>query len=360
MLVLALAAIVSWALSVIIHEACHILTALLLGWRGRVSLSFNHGLDSPVAASCALPGLGSQPRTEILVRHAGWVGSTLVALGITFGLGWSAVVALPFWWTAAGAVASDALGIVVLPTSGSGFACGNFGVILLRATARTTVFATLRKMLRITMVRGAQSAGLVTYEPTGSRGKGRVGRRCRVVNGKRTDLSELLLSKVEREVRGGGVRGVYPQPGEAWRLFQGHTRFATSSICNLVGCHPHQWMPAQEQTAWRRAHGREATVNGHTMHWVSERANVEGYITHNGDLDFFAWHGTTYAVHANCNANCNRGANDRSAEDQCSRPSVGTLWVMCRRCSVGCSAGRCLLTSTRPRWRGSSISCVLR
>ena len=91
MLMLALAAIASWALSVIIHEACHILTALLLGWRGRISLSFNHGLDSPVAASCALPGLGSHPRTEILVRHAGWVGSTLVALGITFVLGWSAV-----------------------------------------------------------------------------------------------------------------------------------------------------------------------------------------------------------------------------------------------------------------------------
>jgi hypothetical protein len=72
--------------------------------------------------------------------------------------------------------------------------------------------------------------------------------------------------------------------GRAARLFQGHTRFATSSICNLAGCHPHQWLPRSMQKAWR------LTSDGT---FVSEQRNVESFITHNGDLDFFVVHGTT-------------------------------------------------------------------
>ena len=41
-------------------------------------------------------------------------------------------------------------------------------------------------------MRGAQSAGLVTYN---AKARGHVGSRHRVVNGKRTTLSDLLLSK---------------------------------------------------------------------------------------------------------------------------------------------------------------------
>ena len=101
-------------------------------------------------------------------------------------------------------------------------------------------------------------------------------RRRRVLNGKRTDLSKLLIAKVERALRSHSL----PQ------LFQGHTRFATSSICNLSGCHPHQWLPRRRETVWRWCDGK----------FVGEQRIVECYITHNGDLDFFQINGITYPL----------------------------------------------------------------
>ena len=152
--------------------------------------------------------------------------------------------------------------------------CGNFGLLLLLPLARKDALRLLRQMLRITMVRGAQSAGIVTYEQmNGSEVGDAIGLRCRVVNGKRTDLSNLLLKKLARSLYG-GTDGLFAGPGMSPRLFQGHTRFATSSICNLAGCHPHQWVARCLQMAWR------LTANG----YVSERRHVESFITHNGDL----------------------------------------------------------------------------
>lgn len=84
---------------------------------------------------------------------------------------------------------------------------------------------------------------------------------------------------------------MYPeQPGESWTLFQGHTRFATSSICNLGGCHPHQWLPCSVQMTWRRSSPEGAAP------FIGEFRNVESYITHNGDLDFFEIHGCLYSL----------------------------------------------------------------
>ena len=66
--------------------------------------------------------------------------------------------------------------------------CGNFGLLLLTpALERKAILRLLRHMLKLTMVRGAQSAGLVTYDDNDK------GHRSRVVNRKRSDLSELLL-----------------------------------------------------------------------------------------------------------------------------------------------------------------------
>ena len=110
----------------------------------------------------------------------------------------------------------------------------------------------LRKMLEVTMTRGAQSAGLVTYRQDGGDAQGC---RARTVSGKRTDLARLVLSKFSRVIErrrpllGAGLIAA-PQ------LFQGHTRFATSSIAALPGCHPHQWTPASAQTVWLKAGGR--------------------------------------------------------------------------------------------------------
>ena len=44
------------------------------------------------------------------------------------------------------------------------FLCGNFGLILLSQASARKVDRLLRRMLEITMMRGAQSAGLVTYQ----------------------------------------------------------------------------------------------------------------------------------------------------------------------------------------------------
>ena len=108
---------------------------------------------------------------------------------------------------------------------------------------------------------------------------GGIGQRVRVVNGKRTDLSELLISKCKRA-------GAFDEvvPGQ---LFQGHTRFATSSIANMLGCHPHTWSPPKQVISWR------CNQDG-----VYEKSSVshECFITHNGDLDFYEWHGTVYPL----------------------------------------------------------------
>ena len=163
--------------------------------------------------------------------------------------------------------------------------CGNCGLLLLdmAATGRISPLAT---MLRVTMARGAQSAGLVTYDKHG------VGTRKRVVNGKRTDLCDLLMSKFAAQ-----LQKRLSQP----TIFQGHTRFATTSIAQLPGCHPHQWTPPRTEKVWRY----DPTT---TVGFFASRRNVEAFITHNGDLDFFELHGalppsppTTLCGRGSCN-----------------------------------------------------------
>lgn len=47
------------------------------------------------------------------------------------------------------------------------FYCGNFGCLLLDTAAASKVYPLLRKMAQITSMRGAQSAGIVTYTKRG-------------------------------------------------------------------------------------------------------------------------------------------------------------------------------------------------
>ena len=47
------------------------------------------------------------------------------------------------------------------------FYCGNFGCLLLNTAAASKVYPLLRKMVQITSMRGAQSAGIVTYSKQG-------------------------------------------------------------------------------------------------------------------------------------------------------------------------------------------------
>ena len=174
--------------------------------------------------------------------------------------------------------------------------CGNFGIIFLDPRFRDKVLPLLREMIRITMMRGAQSAGIATYLRTASAANtrerlgflSRLGVRSRVVNGKRTDLSALVMRRLAWDLRRAAAFHGVGDAIEAPQVFQGHTRFATTSISNLDGCHPHQWTPPSTRMAWGYDSGSGA--------FVGRRVNAEGFITHNGDLDFFAVHGVTYPL----------------------------------------------------------------
>jgi len=270
--------LVARALTITAHEVSHFATARFLGWHdSSISLPFL-SLGHP---QTKVPGLNPARAQASIVRHAGWCFSLALALFVCTTC--SSPTAFAATLTALDALSSDFFGAhpdgyATAAPSGSVFFCGNFGVLLLNGLKGAKVLELLRQMLRVTMVRGAQSAGLVTYKP---RNGSSVGVRSRVVNGKRTDLSHLLLRKFKSALGGSAVNSTNTSP----QLFQGHTRFATSSICNLSGCHPHQWTPPQRLMHWQwgKAEAR----------YVGAVRNVEGYITHNGDLDFFSVNGST-------------------------------------------------------------------
>ena len=253
-------------LSLWLHEMSHALVALSLGHR---ELSVEMKSSTP---SVTVEGPISR-KHSVIIRHAGWISSLLLACAWTLGVllptvavdevevsssqgsslggggssgsegdgaaggrsgvyALAAITAAVFTYTACEAMLSDLFSSS--SQSLSRFFCGNFGLLLLDQASAGKVDYYLRRMLRVTMMRGAQSAGLVTYQK--NRRPGRIdtrGVRHRVVNGKRTDLSEKLLDKARSITR--------PKAINAPQIFQGHTRFATSSIANLSGTHPHQW-----------------------------------------------------------------------------------------------------------------------
>ena len=155
--------------------------------------------------------------------------------------------------------------------------CGNFGIVLLNAAWCSQngerAYDLLEKMVNVTMMRGAQSGGIVTFEEEKGEGNMR-GVRSRVVNMKRTDLSKLLRSKTERESKG---KMKLAEKKAQTRIFCGHTRFATTSKATFDGTHPHQWSPKQDLLVY----GLKQTKSGST------RVSVENFITHNGDFDAF-------------------------------------------------------------------------
>lgn len=273
--------------AVALHELTHGAVAIAYGLRPTVHL----GLGPFSAACTTVPGAGARGCAAVsAIRHGGWLFSValpLVATRLWLIAGSMSVAALAaLWLTALDAVCSDALGWTPRGRRPPGaalhaaeaFYCGNFGLLLLDAAHSDKAREIVNKMIRVTMMRGAQSAGIVTYKPL-SKGKVLV-KRYRVVNAKRTDLCNRLMHKCEREF-------------SAWRisapqLFQGHTRFATSSISSLEGCHPHQWTPARPCLHWRHVASADR--------WVAEEASVVNFITHNGDLDFYELHGVSYPL----------------------------------------------------------------
>mmetsp|Transcript_5059 Transcript_5059/g.10661 ORF Transcript_5059/g.10661 Transcript_5059/m.10661 type:complete len:1565 (-) Transcript_5059:323-5017(-) len=192
--------------------------------------------------------------------------------------------------------------------------CGNFGILLLNSSwlsvdGGKTALDVLEKMVSVTMMRGAQSGGVVTFEPTHYNYKQDhnsscpsppplKGVRSRVVNAKRTDLSQRIRRKIVRDNGTPSLFGAHPRlkgsnhplyadndnNARLVRGFFGHTRFATTSKASFDGTHPHQWSPRRNHTVFSSRDASPALLG------------VENFITHNGDFEFFQINSKYYDV----------------------------------------------------------------
>lgn len=258
-----------------LHEVSHSLVALLAGQSGGILDDgiCNYLFRTILLRQCNLPSLDMH---GAYVRHAGWLTSVLLVFCTT-----QKTARLAALLVALEAISTDLLQLVPIASQNIMF-CGNFGIILLHqawsTTGGTTALDILEKMVQVTMMRGAQSGGVITFQPNG-RGSLK-GIRSRVVNKKRTDLSKEVRKKIQRDVsfRHGSVP-----------FLAGHTRFATSSKSTLDGTHPQQWTPPSV----RRVYDFNVPHTG-THEYVPRQVLVENYITHNGDFDFYNLNGTTY------------------------------------------------------------------
>lgn len=238
--------------------------------------------------------ISTQRRVDI-IHHVGWITSLSLAICVSWTFHRKTLnssipaksIQLAAWLTAIEALTTDlcglgGMGFMLPPMTGSAsayvFHCGNFGILLLHHmwlqdnAGRKAALDCLEHMIQITMMRGAQSGGVVTFQPTS---KGMTGKRVRLVNKKRTDLSKELRKRVS--VPSNLSPGTIP-------FLQGHTRFATSSLSTLEGAHPHQWTPPVVHRVY--------DVQTKTF---SDRY-VENYVTHNGDFDFYILNGKTYDI----------------------------------------------------------------
>ena len=277
-----------------------------------------------------------------IIRHAGWVASLLIAFVVeqrfqkkgiqkntrTPPLRWAV------WVTTLEAVWTDLLQLPTLPallftsdeTSAAAdayfFCCGNFGMILLHHAwwtydnECTTALSVLEKLVQVTMMRGAQSGGVVCFHPKKNYHKnckhetrasmaGDVrfpalqGIRSRIVNHKRTDLSVLLRSKVSHDNHMLRLhRPTQPLlfPKDFVPVFSGHTRFATSSKASLQDTHPLRWTPASPRRVYNlnQMKLQEQQQVHVTCTWEPQSVLMENFITHNGDFDFYRINGHAY------------------------------------------------------------------
>jgi hypothetical protein len=353
-----------------LHECAHLLTAVVLGLldvdvnaNANANAFWDDGVWTVLARTLLLrqcvipvPATGTAGGDHYLdydvritvVRHAGWIVSVLVWIVLALYSSYNqnnnhhqnnqdqkkqgmsrhasrdnaALVAASL--TALEAISTDLLGMygggaagaaaASASTSKCVFLCGNFGIILLHKAWQNidggaTALDILEKMVQVTMMRGAQSGGVVTFQPSRSSGtsnNGMTGIRCRVLNQKRTDLSKVVRRKIERSVnlrRNGDVA-----------FLAGHTRFATSSKATFEGTHPQRWTPPTVRRVYdfnvphahpphgggggggggTRASAAAATAASEQHEFVPHAVRVENYITHNGDFDFYNVNGTTY------------------------------------------------------------------
>jgi hypothetical protein len=274
-----------------IHEGIHILVAVMMLEGGTAILPFDdlsfwcHALLTRQTRFPSGSFLEEEEDTILssssssahdVIRHAGWVISVAMALVLYCRRSQLPLAAFVASLTALEAISTDLLRLPVIPflssaTAGS-FLCGNFGIIVLHqawlASNGKAALDVLEKMITVTMMRGAQSGGVVTFDKHGRF------QRTRVVNKKRTSLSHELRKHLERSVAFNKL--------PSCTVLSGHTRFATSSKATLEGTHPQQWSPKALRNIYNRKTG------------LFEEKWVENYVTHNGDFEFFTHHGKTH------------------------------------------------------------------
>eukprot|EP00980_Cylindrotheca_fusiformis_P028298 scaffold22589_cov138-Cylindrotheca_fusiformis.AAC.61 len=274
-----------------LHELAHVLVAKLLSPSNQWPSIFS--LDSILAIVMerrVVLDIGNNEddgHTEGVIRNAGWIVSVFLAWLMCHQYGRLSPLGLASIVTAVEALTTDLCGFGrLLPVSLSQaigfesvrvFYCGNFGILLLHHwwltnRGRKSALDCLEQMVSITMMRGAQSGGVVTYVPSDRHSMKAI--RTRVVNRKRTDLSKQIRNRVQKSFK--------PRKGTDGVLLAGHTRFATSSMATLSGTHPHRWSPGSFKRVYSWSTNQVQTV------WV------ENFITHNGDFDFYTIHGQTY------------------------------------------------------------------
>eukprot|EP00186_Timspurckia_oligopyrenoides_P003321 CAMPEP_0182449044 /NCGR_PEP_ID=MMETSP1172-20130603/31509_1 /TAXON_ID=708627 /ORGANISM="Timspurckia oligopyrenoides, Strain CCMP3278" /LENGTH=1335 /DNA_ID=CAMNT_0024646139 /DNA_START=350 /DNA_END=4357 /DNA_ORIENTATION=- len=209
-------------------------------------------------------------------------------------------------WTFGEALQSDLFGLFIQSEyhNVGHFFCGNFGALVMGSPKyiRNHIEVALEDMIKMTMLRGGQAGGIVTYFPSFFNSGSYTSSRIRIVNSKRANLAESIVFRlriVERiraiaSVLHSIVRKIFlcafhtVKQSEAAasnavhrhvRLFQGHTRFATSSLVRKREAHPHRWVPPKMKTVWEKN-----VIQGGYFTKVSRR--VEHFLTHNGDFDF--------------------------------------------------------------------------
>jgi hypothetical protein len=268
-----------------IHEGAHLLTAHLLGVSHGI---FQDGIVNVMVRLLLLrqsvvPDLACQDNViySTIVRHSGWISSVLIAVAVAVNSNHK-IAQTAAIITALEAISTDLLGLFSVQNAPHVFFCGNFGVLLLHKAwssdaGSSTTLDILSTMVRVTSMRGAQSGGVVTFQPDKH---GLKGIRSRVVNQKRTDLSQLVRKCIERNVnlRKGDIA-----------FFSGHTRFATSSKASFEGTHPQQWSRAKMCRVYTM------DVEHNKRHeYVPQCTRVENFVTHNGDFEYFILNGVTY------------------------------------------------------------------
>jgi len=250
-----------------LHEAAHISVASL--YHSQFEFGVSPKLVVLLQAIFGRYSILQQSEEEHhdIIRHAGWIFSVLLAIVCHLlhnykrttkndnndkGSSILGNIAMVAYITAFEAIVTDLLQLIPMHTVTQNDSiicfCGNFGILLLNPSwlsidGGRTALDVLEKMVNVTMMRGAQSGGVVTFEPdcyskkhpsSSSTPPPLHGVRSRVVNAKRSDLSKRVRHKVVKdntERLTGNIRGYNKSEyninnggGKLVRGFFGHTR----------------------------------------------------------------------------------------------------------------------------------------